>query len=163
MLCALLQSGANCCSSCLWCKQEFKPSFNRRWLLLGCTSWENSLGLLMESLVFSSLITALILTVEEQILDAVLFFSDFDSNSFSYWSHLCGCLPGVCSSLLPIPFMKSAYTVETIFCFGRSFVYAFLIIPWKFKVQETYVVVDGADSFHGVLPWTSDFLVTERL
>lgn len=108
--------------------------------------------------------------MEEQILDAVWFFSDFDSNSFSYWSHLCGCLPGVCSSLLPIPFMKSAYTVETVFCFGRSFVYAFLIIPWKFRVQETYVAVDGADdSFHGVLPWTSDFLVncfnlcTERL
>lgn len=46
------------------------------------------------------------------------------------------------------------YTVETIFYFGGSFFYAFLIISWKFKVQETYLVVDSADdslSFLGVL------------
>lgn len=145
------------CSSCLWCKQEFKTSFNQQWFLLGCMSWDNSLGLFMESLVFSSLIKHWVESLwKSKHFDAVCFSSDF----IQILPHISLICVGVClvcavCSFLPFPFIKSVYMIETMFYFGGSFFYAFLIILWKLKVQDAYLVVDDAGdslSFHGALP-----------
>lgn len=89
-----------------------------------------------------------------EMFDAVWFSSDFDSDSFSYWYHLCGYLPCLCRLLgFALSLCESCVYRLKLFYFGGSFHYAFLIIFFKFKVQEASLVVGcAADSFHAILP-----------